>query len=79
MSTCECGHSESDHKLKHACEELIIYPSEEYPCSCEKYLASMADDCLTCGHEKAKHQVIVRCQPESGEICACLKRIGRPS
>ena len=49
--------------ITHACEELIIYPSEEYPCSCEKYLASMADDCLTCGHEKATESSSV--QPPS--------------
>jgi hypothetical protein len=79
MSMCACGHPETEHKLRHACEELIIYPSEEYPCNCDRYEPSMADDCLTCGHEKDKHQVIVRCQPASGELCSCMKRIGRPS
>jgi hypothetical protein len=79
MTMCSCGHPESDHKLRHACEELINYPSEEYPCSCERFVPSMAGDCLTCGHAKDKHQVILRCQPASGELCPCMKRIGRPT
>lgn len=50
MATCQCGHPDTDHKLRHACEEVIVYPSEEYPCSCERFAASMSDDCINCGH-----------------------------
>jgi len=79
MSTCQCGHPDSDHKLRHTCDEVIVYPSEEYPCGCERFAASMSNDCITCGHLRTKHSVIVRCRPASGEICGCINRIGQPS
>jgi hypothetical protein len=78
MASCQCGHPDSDHKLRHTCEEVIVYPSEEYPCGCERFAPSMSDDCITCGHVRAKHSVIVRCRPSSGEICGCISRIGQP-
>lgn len=79
MALCHCGHPDADHKLRHACEEVIVYPSEEYPCNCERFAPSMSDDCISCGHQRAKHVVLVRCRPASGEICGCISRIGQPS
>lgn len=41
------------------CEEVIHYPSEDYPCLCEELvLDESARVCLECGHEAAKHSEV---------------------
>ena len=79
MASCQCGHPEADHKIRHVCEDVIVYPSEEYPCSCERFAASMSGDCINCGHARMLHMVVVRCLPASGELCGCINKIGHPS
>jgi len=38
------------------CEEVIHYPSEDYPCLCEQLVVDDAGKiCLACEHDARKH------------------------
>lgn len=38
------------------CEEVIHYPSEDYPCLCDRLLLDDAGKiCMECGHDARKH------------------------
>ena len=37
------------------CHEVIHYPSEDYPCLCERLVLDEAGNCLECGHTAEKH------------------------
>jgi len=40
------------------CEEMIHYPSEDYPCLCERLvLDDSGKICLQCGHDVTRHRV----------------------
>lgn len=67
--SCNCGHAESDHYVRDICEKVIHYPSEDYPCSCEKL--QEGDVCGGCGHERRLHKTIRRCRPAAGGFCSC--------
>ena len=69
MSRC-CPHAEEEHQNLPTCQEVIHYPSEDYPCLCRGFLGD-ADLCLECDHPKRKHMVMRVCRPASGDFCDC--------
>lgn len=73
MMTC-CPHPDSEHRLSTNCHELIHYPSEDYPCLCEKFEPGEDPDrCAGCRHEAAQHEKLRVCRPVSGELCPCRR------
>ena len=74
MSAC-CPHSEAEHVVVATCEEVIHYPSEDYPCLCTGFVA--AEDarlCASCHHSRTHHGRWRVCKPASGAFCACRQR-----
>lgn len=69
MSRC-CPHREDEHHVLPTCQEVIHYPSEDYPCLCHGFRGD-ADLCLECDHPRRKHVITRVCRPGSGEFCAC--------
>ena len=69
MSTC-CPHDPTEHQLLSTCQQVIHYPSEDYPCLCTGF-AGDADVCLECDHLKRQHRATRVCKPASGEYCGC--------
>lgn len=42
------------------CHEVIHYPSEDYPCLCERLLLDDAGKiCMECGHDALKHTIVM--------------------
>lgn len=74
MSACQCGHDEQEHPFAYACQEVVHYPSEDYPCVCSDY-NQQADKpgVCQCGHERAKHVLQTMCRHRETEFCSCLK------
>ena len=66
--TC-CAHTENEHREVTVCQEQIHYPSEDYPCLCERMAGENV--CTTCGHKRESHVVKQMCRPASGESCRC--------
>lgn len=67
-----CRHTGSEHHVVNVCEEVIHYPSEDYPCSCTGFAAAAdANACANCEHPKLRHATLRLCLPASGEFCAC--------
>lgn len=66
-----CPHPDSDHIAIEACQEVIHYPSEDYPCLCTGYVPGEGEICQVCEHRHTSHKVTRVCRPESGELCAC--------
>ena len=69
MSRC-CPHGEEEHQVLPTCQEVIHYPSEDYPCLCHGFQGD-ADLCLECDHVRSKHVITRVCRALSGEFCAC--------
>jgi hypothetical protein len=64
-----CPHSDEEHQLLQTCQEVIHYPSEDYPCLCPGYRGT--DLCENCNHPRAAHRIVRVCEPLSGEECRC--------
>jgi hypothetical protein len=77
MSAC-CPHPEVVHTIDRTCEQVIHYPSEDYPCLCGTGFIPGEDPvvCRECGHSPAKHVKSRVCKPASGEYCVCRQIIG---
>ena len=71
-----CTHSDSEHHVVNVCEEVIHYPSEDYPCMCTGFAAAGNGACAACEHPAAKHVDMRLCRPATGEFCACRSVIG---
>lgn len=71
MSDC-CAHDETEHHLLAICQEVIHYPSEDYPCLCTG-LAGAGEQCSSCNHPRDSHQPQRVCRPLSGELCGCSR------
>lgn len=69
MSRC-CPHTEEEHQLLATCQEVIHYPSEDYPCLCVGFRGAGAR-CEECEHAKTAHVVTRVCKPRNGEYCGC--------
>ena len=69
MSRC-CPHPEAEHQHLPTCQEVIHYPSEDYPCLCVG-LEGDGETCEACGHTRGHHRVSRVCRPASGEFCVC--------
>jgi hypothetical protein len=51
--------------MSEICEEVIHYPSEDYPCLCERLvLDDSGKVCLECEHDARKHSFST---PQRGE------------
>ncbi|HSP17318.1 MAG TPA: hypothetical protein VLV78_21420 [Thermoanaerobaculia bacterium] len=75
--TDPCSHSDSEHHVVNVCEEVIHYPSEDYPCVCTGLSAGdKKSACERCGHPASKHQNVRICRPANGEFCVCRTIIG---
>lgn len=75
MSDC-CPHSEPEHEVVGICEEVIHYPSEDYPCLCGAFApAEDARVCAACQHKRTSHHRARVCKPASGEFCACRRNV----
>jgi len=64
MSAC-CPHPSDQHELHATCQQVIHYPSEDYPCLCHGFEGD-ADVCLSCDHAKRQHVVTRVCKS-----CGC--------
>lgn len=69
MAAC-CPHPDEDHQILAMCEEVIHYPSEDYPCLCEGFTGS-SETCERCQHARDRHVTVRVCRPSSGEFCSC--------
>ena len=57
MNNC-CPHPESEHHTSTVCQDVIHYPSEDYPCLCARFRAGeTAEKCGECGHPRGSHRV----------------------
>ncbi len=74
--TDPCTHSDSEHHVVNVCEEVIHYPSEDYPCFCTGFAAGEDAKCGPCGHAASKHMNVRICRPANGDFCACRTVIG---
>jgi len=64
MSRC-CPHEDEKHQLLTTCQEVIHYPSEDYPCLCAALAADGSGKCAECGHKDTSH-VVTRICTECG-------------
>lgn len=71
MNPC-CPHPDEEHELLAACQEVIHYPSEDYPCLCTGFEGD-ADLCTHCHHARRQHTLTRVCKPKSGEYCGCRR------
>ena len=74
MSDC-CPHTDAEHAVVATCEEVIHYPSEDYPCLFTGFMA--ADDprvCAACNHKRTSHDRWRVCKPASGAFCSCRRK-----
>lgn len=72
MTIC-CEHSPDEHQVVAVCQQVIHYPSEDYPCVCNGLVAEGGNVCASCGHEVAQHKRERVCRPVGGEFCACRR------
>ena len=73
MTGC-CPHEEDEHHLLPTCQEVIHYPSEDYPCLCTHFAGDGAK-CDECGHVQTSHIVMRVCKPDSGGHCECRRLV----
>ncbi|HVS31399.1 MAG TPA: hypothetical protein VMS98_08080 [Thermoanaerobaculia bacterium] len=67
-----CAHGPAEHHVIQTCEQVIHYPSEDYPCLCSGFEQSAQPDvCMTCEHALARHAVMRVCRPDSDDFCEC--------
>lgn len=74
MNRC-CAHAEEEHHVLPTCQEVIHYPSEDYPCLCTRFAGS-GDRCEDCHHPRKAHVITRVCKPDSGEFCDCRREVG---
>lgn len=72
MTRC-CPHAEDEHHHLPTCQDVIHYPSEDYPCLCTHFAGEGAQ-CDECGHARTSHIVTRVCKPDSGEHCECRRQ-----
>jgi hypothetical protein len=68
MTGC-CSHQDVEHDVLSTCQEVIHYPSEDYPCLCPGFEGE--ETCSNCGHPEASHLTTRVCKPRDGSYCAC--------
>ena len=79
MSAC-CPHQDEEHRLTNMCQDVIHYPSEDYPCLCIGFESGAQPTvCRNCEHRREAHVWARVCKPASGEYCACSKVVGSMS
>jgi hypothetical protein len=71
MTNC-CPHGEDEHHLVTVCQEVIHYPSEDYPCVCTSSAAEEGA-CADCGHAGRSHVARRICRPADGDMCGCTR------
>jgi len=60
------------------CQDVIHYPSEDYPCLCGGYESGEKSGvCRHCSHRRESHAFARVCKPASKEFCACSKIAGQ--
>lgn len=59
MNRC-CPHPDEEHDELLTCQEVIHYPSEDYPCLCEGFRGT--DVCDECGHRREVHHATRVCR-----------------
>jgi len=64
MSSC-CPHPEASHEVVEACQQVIHYPSEDYPCLCIGFTGS-TERCEGCEHARGQHTKTRTCSE-----CSC--------
>ena len=69
MSAC-CPHPEAGHQLVAICQQVIHYPSEDYPCLCTGF-AGAGEKCERCEHARAQHSRARVCG-----ACSCRVVVG---
>lgn len=75
MNQC-CPHSDDQHHLVDTCQDVVHYPSEDYPCLCSGYVAAAeGEQCSRCSHARKSHVRARVCRPAGGEVCGCQQRI----
>jgi hypothetical protein len=67
-----CEHKPEEHHVAGVCQQVIHYPSEDYPCFCTG-LVVQGDVCAACEHTVAQHIRQRVCRPEGGEFCGCRR------
>ena len=78
MSSVCCGHTDKEHHLTSMCQDLIHYPSEDYPCLCIGFESGEKKGvCRNCSHRKDAHAWARVCRPSSTEVCGCSKVMPR--
>jgi hypothetical protein len=71
MTTTCCEHKPEEHHVVDVCQQVIHYPSEDYPCVCTGLVVRDDDTCADCGHTVTQHTVERVCRPEDGRVCGC--------
>lgn len=75
--TDPCNHLPAEHRVVNLCDEMIHYPSEDYPCSCTGFrIGPSSEVCGECGHAASKHINVRMCRPANGDFCPCRTVIG---
>lgn len=69
MRIC-CEHRPEEHQIVVVCQQVIHYPSEDYPCFCTGLVAK-GEVCASCEHAVSQHTRERVCRPASGEFCGC--------
>jgi len=60
------------------CQDVIHYPSEDYPCLCVGFeTGATSGVCRNCEHKREAHTWARVCRPESKEYCACSRVLSR--
>ena len=70
-----CVHAPSEHYVIQTCDQVIHYPSEDYPCLCSGFEPSPVEPevCVLCEHALIRHAVVRVCGPASGDFCECRR------
>lgn len=72
MSDC-CGHPDEEHHLTNMCQDVIHYPSEDYPCLCIGFENGAEGGCRNCQHRRESHVWARVCKPGGGDFCGCSR------
>lgn len=68
MSAC-CPHPDASHHLIEVCQQVIHYPSEDYPCLCAGF-AGNSERCDRCQHARGLHTKTRTC-----DECSCRREV----
>ena len=71
VSAC-CGHADDQHRLTNMCQDVIHYPSEDYPCLCVGFESGDGGVCGNCKHRRESHAFARVCKVP-GEYCGCSR------